>query len=569
MKLKKVKSLMVMALAGCMLVSGCGKQPSPSSNGGGSDSSTPSEAGSSEAAGTNSGEVVELRYYGAGSEEDLFTNPVAQAITEATGVKLNIEYKISSDDQKIPLMIAEQNYPDLIFSDNGLVALVEAGALMDMTDLIEEYGPNIKKFYGEELDKLKYSKEDPSIYTLSSYGVGGVSYKTDGTMQMQWDVLKENDYDYPKSLEEYENMLKSYLAEHPTTEDGLETIGLTLSAADWRWMITLGNPGYFINGGTQDNGQWHVDENYDLQYHFFRPVEKEYYRWLNKLYNEGILDNEFPTQTHEDYVAKIASGRVLSIMDAEWDYWDAIKILRADAKFGKTYACLPFTSDESYKSASLMYRGLITGQGVGITTSCKDPVLAIKFLDYMCSDEGMVLRHWGIEGVNYFVDEEGQRYRTEEEINWDQTDKDYKKKTGVGQYEHPFPRYGDGVVDPTGNTYTKVSKDAVIAEYDEEQRAACEVWNVELLVDIFPQPDEFETPLYSPSWAYAKTAEYEEIVQQLDEIAWSGLISSVICSPSEFDAKYDKMLADLEATGMNRAGEILGSIIKERVELSK
>jgi len=566
MKLKKVKSLMVMALAGCMLISGCGKQPSPSSNSE-SGSSTQSEAGSSETGGTNSSEVVELRYYCGGGEEDLFNNPVAQAITAATGVKLKIEYSISSDDQKIPLMIAEQDYPDLIFSDDGIVALVEAGALIDMTDLIEEYGPNIKRFYGEELDKLKYSTEDPSIYTLSSYGVGGVSYKTDGTMQMQWDVIKENDYNYPKNLEEYENMLKSYIAEHPATEDGLETIGLTLSAADWRWMITLGNPGFFINGGQQDNGQWYVDEDYNLQYHFFRPEEKEYYRWLNRMFNEGILDNEFPTQTHEDYVAKIASGRVLSIMDAEWDYWDAIKILQADEKYGKTYAVLPFTADESLKCASLMYRGLITGQGIGISTSCKDPVLAIKFLDYMCSDEGMILRHWGIEGENYFLDEEGHRYRTEEEIQWEQTDKDYKKKTGVGNYEHPFPRYGDGVVDPTGSTYTRTSRDAVIAEYNEEQRAACEAWNVELLVDIFPQPDEFKTPLYSPSWAYAKTAEYEEIVQQLDEITWSGLISSVICKPAEFDAKYDKMLADLEAAGMSRAGEILGSIIKEKVAL--
>jgi len=566
MKLKKVKSLMVLALAGCMLMSGCGQQV-PSSSGGESGSGTQSSAGSPEAAGTSSGEVIELRYYCGTGEENLFTDPVAQAITEATGVKLKIEYSISSDDQKIALMIAEQDYPDLIFTDDGSTSLVDAGALMDMTELIEEYGPNIKKFYGEELDKLKYSSDDPSIYFLSSYGVGGVSYKSDGNMQMQWDVLKENDYNYPKSLEEYENMLKSYIAEHPATEDGLETIGITLSAADWRWMITLGNPGYFITGGQQDNGQWYVDENYNAQFHFFRSEEKEYYRWLNKMYNEGILDNEFPTQTHEDYVAKIASGRVLSIMDAEWDYSDAIKILKADGKLGKTYAGLPFTSEESYKCASLMYKGLITGQGVGISTACKDPVAAIKFLDFFCSDEGQVLREWGIEGVNYLVDDEGHRYRTEEEINWEATDKDYGKKTGIGPYIHPFPRYGDGVVDSTGSTFTRRSKEAVIAEYDEEQRAACEVWNVELLVDIFPQPDEFDTPLYSPSWAYAKPAEYNEINQQLEEIAWSGLISSVICSSTEFDAKYDKMLADLEAAGMKEAGEILGTIIKERVAL--
>lgn len=82
-----------------------------------------------------------------------------------------------------------------------------------------------------------------------------------------------------------------------------------------------------------------------------------------------------------------------------------------------------------------------------------------------------------------------------------------------------------------------------IKDYNSEQKAACEAWNVELLVDIFPQPEEFETPLYSSSWAYSK--------------------------PMEFDAKYDKMLEDFEAAGMAEAGEILSSIIKERVELAQ
>ncbi|MFQ8778102.1 MAG: hypothetical protein ACLR78_12595 [Roseburia sp.] len=37
---------------------------------------------------------------------------------------------------------------------------------------------------------------------------------------------------------------------------------------------------------------------------------------------------------------------------------------------------------------------------------------AIKYLDYICSDEGQVLVQWGVEGVNCFMDDEGHRYRT-------------------------------------------------------------------------------------------------------------------------------------------------------------
>lgn len=512
-------------------------------------------------------EVTNLTFYNKDGKEDPWTDPVAQAITEATGVELTIDYPVTADDQKIALMIAEQSFPDMIYAKGDAASLIEAGALIDLTDLIEEYGPNIKKMYGEELDKLKYSEEDPSIYQLSSYAVGGEVYKSAGSAQIQWDVLKENDYEIPDTLEKFETMIKSYLEAHPQTDDGMDTIGITLSAADWRWMITLGNPSGYIAEGAPDNGQWLIDEDYNATYKFKSEKVREYYRWLNRMYNEGILDPEFATQTHEDYLAKIASGRVVALFDQDWDYTDAEKVLMADGKVGKTYAGLPLTMDEETKSPMLMYQGLTTGQGVGITTACEDPVTAIKFIDYLCSDEGQVLLNWGVEGVHYFVDENGMRYRTEEEIEAANSDSDYKKKTGVGFHNYPFPCYGAGVTDETGNTYTTDSKETVIAEYNEEQKAACEAWGVELLVDIFPQADEFEVPAYSAVWAYTKPAEFDEIGNILDEVAWSSLISCVIGSEDEFDANYDVMLDEFESVGVADAEEMLTEIVKERAAL--
>lgn len=412
--------------------------------------------------------------------------------------------------------------------------------------------------YGDEFDKLRYSEEDPSIYQLSSYAMGGELYKSAGTAQMQWAVLKENNYEIPRTLDDLERMLKDYLAAHPTTEDGLHTIGITLSASDWHWMITLGNPATSIADGAPDNGQWLIDENYNAMYKF---------RWLNRMYHEGILDPEFATQTHEDYIAKLSSGRVLALFDTDWDYMDAERVLKADGKLDKTYAPLPITISDEVKCPTLMSQGLVTGQGVGITTACKYPVEAIKFLDYICSDEGQVLVNWGVEGINYFVDESGKRYRTQEEIDKSNSDKDYAKNTGVGFYAYPFPTYGTGVLDATGNAYTTASREAVIDEYDEEQRAACRAWGVELLLDIFPRPEEFEIPKYPPVWAYIKPAKLDDIGNKLDEVAWSSLISCVIGNEQDFDKNYDAMIASFESTGMSEAEAILTDIIKSKVAM--
>ncbi len=559
MKAKKLCTLLLTFSLAAGILSGCG--------GKGRDASETAGSSGSEGSSESGDGIIGLTFYNADGQEDPWTDPVALALTEKTGVKLKTEYPVSSDDQKVALMIAEQNYPDMIYAKGDAGSLIDAGALIDMTDLIEQYGPNIKKLYGDEFDKLKYSKDDPAIYQLSSYAVGGTNYKHSGNAQIQWAVLKENNYEVPKTLDEFEKMLKAYMAAHPATEDGMETIGITLSTSDWHWMITLGNPAGYIAEGAPDNGQWLIDENYNAVYKFRSEKVREYFKWLNRMYNEGVLDHEFATQTHEDYIAKISTGRVLSLFDTDWDYADGEKILKADGKIDKTYCGIPLTVDAGTKAPSLMYQGLTTGQGVGITTACKDPVAAIKYLDFLCSDEGQVLVNWGIEGTNYFLDEEGHRYRTQEEIDESNSNKDYKKNTGVGFHNYPFPCYGNGVMDATGSSYTTVSAEAVMAEYDEEQKAGCEAWGVDLLVDIYPQASEFETPKYSAIWAYTKPVEFDEIGNKLDEIAWSALISCVIGSEADFDASYDKMISDLESTGMGEAEQMLTEIVKEKVAM--
>lgn len=565
-------SLLLGTLAGC---GGSGKQ--------GTETKAP-EAGTTQAAGQDSGqasekesekeseneappaEVKELTFFNRDGQEDPWTDPVALELTKKTGIKLKTSYPLDENDETIDLMIAEQKYPDMIYAKGGGGKLIEAGALINLEPLIDEYGPNIKKMYGEEFDKLRHSPEDRSIYQLSSYGVGNRPYTTSGVAQIQWDVLKQNDYKIPKTLADFEKMIKDYLAANPKTEDGQDRIGLTLSTADWHWYITLSNPSGFIGEAQPDNGQYLVDENGKATYKFRSDKVREYMKWLNRMYQEGILDPDFATQTHEDYIAKIATGRVVAITDADWDYADAEKILRADGKLAQTYAPLPITLEADQKCAALMYQGLTTGWGVGITTSCEDPVAAIKFLDYIASDEGQVLVNWGIEGVNYTV-ENGKRIINPEDQKAKNEDPDYGKKTGVGFHASPFPTYGNGVEDPSGNTYTTASRDNVIKEYHEEQKAALKAWGVELLTDIFPQPDEFKVPKYSALWAYATPNEYSEINTQLDEIAWSSLVAMIIDKPENFDAAYDKMVQELESVDMAKAEKIISDIIAERIAL--
>ncbi len=565
MKRKKILALLAVGALLAGTLTGCGGGDAGSAG----DSQGAAEGDGAQADSGDDTSPITFEYYNAdGKNGNWSETPVGAAITEATGVTLEITYPVSSTgdaSEDVALMIANDDYPDMIYSKAAVTNLYEAGALIDMTDLIEQYGPNIKKMYGDEFEKLKWGADDPGIYQLSYAGVRGKIFSTGGTCQIQYAVLAENDYKYPTTLAEYEEMIKSYLAAHPTTEDGLETIGISMSASDWHWMITLGNPAGFIADAAPDNGQWLIDENYNCTYKHSSEDEKEYFRWLSRMYDEGILDQNFATQTDDDYIAKLSSGRVVAITDANWHYMQAEATLKAEGKMDKAYCGLPVVMDPNDKAPTLMYQGLQVGYGLAITKSCEDPVRAIKFLDYLCSDEGAVLYRWGIEGENYLVDENGMRYRTEEEIAKSKSDPDYSKNTGIGNYTG-FPIYGDGVQDETGNYYTPTSKESVIAEYNEVEKAACEGMGVEMLTDIFPQPEEFETPVYSPLWAYAIPQELSNNVSILDEIAFPALVKCVTEPESSFDANWDAMIAELEANGLEETNAMMTEFLATKIQ---
>lgn len=566
---RKVVSLMLVSAMVAGMLAGCGSDSGSSKGGSSTETGSAAEASSSGETADDADDKspITFEYFNADGKNGNWDNPVAKAITEATGVTLDVSYPVASQGdakEDVALMIANDEYPDMIYAKGSATDLYQAGALIDMTDLIEKYGPNIKKMYGAEMEKLKWSQDDPGIYQLSYAGVNQKTLTTGGSCQIQWAALKENDYKYPKTLDEYEKMIKSYLAAHPKTEDGLDMIGITMSASDWHWMITLGNPAGLIADASPDNGQWIIDDEYNVHYKHVTDEEKEYFKWLCRMYNEGILDPNFATQTDDDYIAKVASGRVVAITDAEWHYSQCEATLVADGKVDQTYVGLPVTLREDQVEKALLYQGTTVGWGIGITKSCEDPVRAIKFLDYLCSDEGQILYHWGIEGENYFLDDDGQPYRTDEEVAKAQSDPDYSKNTGIDNYTG-FPIYGTGSYSEDGFPYTPTTKESVIANYNTAEKEGCEAMGFEMLTDMFAQPEEFDLLPYSALWAYQQPQELAEKQTILDEIAWPGLVKCVTGTEDEFDGNWKSMVQELTDNGLADAEEAMTEFLATKL----
>lgn len=547
--MKRTLTIALILFAILAVLGGCGKS-----------------TGKSEASTVGTKSPITFTFFTADATEDMeFNDPVAQEITKQTGVTLLVDHPVAGDTQAIPLMMSSGEYPDLIYAKGELTKLIDAKAVIPLDDYIEKYGENLKDLYGDQLVRLKTSIDDPTIYSVGAYGVKQAILQTDGIMQIQHAVLKEFGYPRIETIYDYEKLLRDYMAKYPTI-NGQKTIGLSLLIDTWQWYIDLSNPANYLIG-YPDDGQWIVDPvTLEATYKFLAPDMDIYYRWLNKLNAEGILDPESFTQKEDVWKAKIASGRVLGLAYPGWGYGDSRAALIQNNMPERTYAYLPIVADKKYKDPSLKDYGFSGGWGIAITTKCKDPDRAFQFLDWMCSEEAQILTNWGLKDINYKV-ENGKRFVPSEEQKKADTDPDYSRKTGVGRWVYPFPERGTAAVDRNGDWITRVSRERVIDNFLDVERETLKAYGVDLYVDLFPQPEELGVSKHGQVWQYALPSDVNEKVTAADEFVKGSLAKIVLGKPADFDAGWKKMIDGLYAMGMEDANKILTKMIKEKIDM--
>ncbi|NWL86990.1 ABC transporter substrate-binding protein [Paenibacillus sp. 79R4] len=574
MRWRSPKMFAALLLATTLLIGGCGN------SGSNNHSQAPDNTGNN--GGTNAGQNTEntmdtspmtFTFFGADASPNWnnMQDDVGKLITEKTGVTINAEYDVGSGggDQKVAMMAASGEVPDIIFAKGSLSKLVDAGLIIDLTDLIDQHAPNIKKIFSENMNRLKYSNEDQAIYELpTNVGVDQQYFDAGGGFEIQQRVLKELGYPQVRTVQDFENVLKQYVEKHPTT-DGQPTIPLTLNADDWRIMISVTNPA-FLATGAPDDGEYYVNpETYEAMLHYKRPEEKEYFRWLNHMYNEGLLDKDTFVQKDDQYKAKIASGRVLGLIDQEWGYQDAENALKTAGKDEYTYAHFPVTLTEEYEDHSFQSAG-VDGYGIAITTACKDPVRAIQFLDWMSSDEGQVLRNWGIEGKHYTVDGNGLRViPTEIQERKTNDSTNFTKESGVGLYLTFGARYGDGVKDPSGNYYTTSFPEQIVAGYTAAEKETLGAYQATTWKDLFPQESDFPAKEWGALYnmPVPTDGDYQVIYQKTQDIIRKKIPEAVLAKTTDFDKIYDGFLDDLDQAGAEKMEAEYTELVKARVAL--
>lgn len=494
---------------------------------------------------------------------------VGKVLTDKTGVILDAEFAVGDPVQKVSIMAATGDVPDLIAAKSDLGKLIDVGAVLDLTELIDQHAPNIKKMLGDKIVRIKYSLDDPAIYAIPTWSaVDERKFKAEGGFELQHRVVKETGYPEVRTVEDYEKVVKDYLAKHPTDENGNKNIGLTINADDWH-MYQVTNMG-FMTTGAPDDGEYYVNqETFDVTYHFRRPEEREYFRWLNHMNDIGLLDPESFVQKTDQFRAKVASGRVLGLIDPAWDFGESQQALKAAGKFDQTYGHYPVTLTKEYKDTSFWPAGFDGGYGVAISSKCKDPVAAIKFLDFLASEEGQVLNNWGIEGTDYMVQDSKRVVPAEIQQKMDSQGNAYTKESGIGLYWNLMVHYGDGIKDSTGNYFTKSNSELLTATYSEPEKEALAAYGIEHWRDLFPKEEEFPERKAGAVYNIALPSDSTAAIlgTKMRDITWKRIPEAIMADPSQFDQIWDDYMAELEKAGVREMEEAYGQFVKDRVKL--
>jgi len=497
-------------------------------------------------------------------------NKIVKKLQEITGVTIDFEFLVGDMEQKVGIMIASGDYPDLIGAGQARGRFLNAGSFAAVDDYLPNY-PNLWKHYEPYLDTLRSVSADNKIYILDIWGrqyrlEDGQDdfYEGDYNGPAFWtqkDVLAWDGYSYPKTLDAYFDLLERYFKAHPTI-DGQPTLGFEVHSQDWRSFCLKNAPQHLIGGRNEGDVVVHPD-TLKVEIYQNKWYAKEYYKKLNEVFKKGLIHPETFSRNYDNYLSVISTGRVLGMFDQQWNFQDGESVLVSEGKIERTYVPLGISLDGSDVPYNrVRSEGIIGGNGMGISVKCKDIERALQFMDTLLEEDVHRLMYWGIEGEDYYVDENGRYRRTpEQKANFDNPDWRLANSGAVigDQFPKLEGRYSNGNSCGAGTQPEERLENQF--PYDKEFYSKYGFYSKS---DFLPLMDH---PGYPEVWSIFSTMEEDNIAKPIfDEITdlQNRYLPGVIMSDN-FDAAWDEYVARYENVNYKALEEEIERQIQARL----
>ncbi len=317
--------------------------------------------------------------------------PVAKSWSERTGVEVEyIHPSLTNVVEKFNLLLSSGDLPDIMeyywgSYPGGPSKAIEDGVIIPLNDLIDKNAPNLKKIYEENPDVARAARTDNGDYFSAGIVAVEEALHTSGGVIIRQDWLDDLGMDMPETIPEWYEVLKAF------KEQKGATAPLYLSFDAVGKGAFTGAYGIVYGFYVDDNGKVHYgpgENNY-----------KEFLTTFNQWYEEGLFDNNFSTTDSATVKANMLNGVTGAYYGALGGDIGALTTAATEPNFKVSGA--PYPSHAKGETPMFgQYVSPFTPRAT-ISTTCKNPDLAMKFLDYGYSEEGKLFMNFGEEGKTY------------------------------------------------------------------------------------------------------------------------------------------------------------------------
>jgi putative aldouronate transport system substrate-binding protein len=325
---KRFTATFALLLAVTMLFSACAPKAPDNAATPKSDQNTTKDNGTKETASTDQGkpEEITVMVWDRGnaapnttSENNALTQWIQEQVLAACNVKVSfVSVPRSGTDDKLNIMMAGNAAPDIVFTYNQNLfgQFASGGGLADLTEAYKAYGSQIADTIGEiqpmgEVDGKQYAIMRRRGLQVPRH----VSY-------IRKDWLDALNMSVPTTKEELFTVLRAFKEKNP---------GNVKNVIPWGMGGIIDTEKFYLNfiGSYVQKLSEKEAYMYSENFKIFAPGALEGLKKMNELYNEGLIQKDFATDTTTDiYKQEVSAGNVGFVLDDTTrviDYFQALE----------------------------------------------------------------------------------------------------------------------------------------------------------------------------------------------------------------------------------------------------
>lgn len=325
-------------------------------------------------------------------------NVFTKWVEEKTNIDLTFTVGPAADAKtKLSILLSSGRYPDILFSPGFSPSEQEVygaqGLILPLNQYIDKYGVETKKIF-ERYPEIKEAvvRSDGKIYSLPSYSEDPHA-RSFSRLWIYKPFLKALNLKMPETTDELVDVLTKFKNGDPNKNNKADEIPM---AGAQSYMFT--DPAVFLMNSFIyfDNNKQMVIDNGTLKPVFDTQEYKEGLKYINKLFNTGLLlpqsfsQNEQALRQLIDNADAPIVGSFFThapfLMASEDRYPDFEMVPPLKGPKGVQYTCEYFITQTD---------------GSVITNKCKNPEAAFRLLDFLYTQETSMRKGSGEKGVEW------------------------------------------------------------------------------------------------------------------------------------------------------------------------